>query len=470
MCERERERRGALQIGAATPCASLEHVKAHGFPADKVLGAGIIDGRNVWADTGKAPVMLQAIQAATKANIRVQARFAHLLCAWCCTACCYSPGLLGHCHLWVCDGVLLANSYCETGASCCPARGQPLCCQHGLLPFHNVDARLRLQSGCSLQHVPIDTAMESKLSPQLVAKLAFAVQKLAEIKAVATGKAPAGKGAVAENKEPTIDPKLFSRPEPYAQRRAKQFQATPNVRRPASWLLARCQCCLHSVPGNRAVVEPCAVYTRRPGCWERCLCWPTESGTSSTPRQPPCVQRRPRSANASHLHQDLSIAPLPLSPCLELPLSPPPRLELPLSPPPCMQLPAFPTTTIGSFPQTAEIRKARAELKSGRASPEEHERKMDCFISEVIGIQEGLGLDVLVHGEPERSDMCAALPHVCCVGCLSPASLVRELHTNNHACPVSSGMRTGLSRGVLAVFSVPCATISPDRAPPGGDA
>ena len=73
----------------------------------------------------------------------------------------------------------------------------------------------------------------------------------------------------------------------------------------------------------------------------------------------------------------------------------------------CLQLPAFPTTTIGSFPQTAAIRRARAARKAGKISNEEHDRLMDCFISEIVGVQEGLGLDVLVHGEPERSDMCA---------------------------------------------------------------
>jgi methionine synthase II (cobalamin-independent) len=81
---------------------------------------------------------------------------------------------------------------------------------------------------------------------------------------------------------------------------------------------------------------------------------------------------------------------------------------------PMLQIPAFPTTTIGSFPQTAAIRKARADLKAGRASAAEHERLMDCFISEVIGVQEGLGIDVLVHGEPERSDMCAPTRWCCC--------------------------------------------------------
>jgi 5-methyltetrahydropteroyltriglutamate--homocysteine methyltransferase len=71
-----------------------------------------------------------------------------------------------------------------------------------------------------------------------------------------------------------------------------------------------------------------------------------------------------------------------------------------------MQIPAYPTTTIGSFPQTKEIRKTRADFKAGRISAEEHDRLMDQFIAHTIGVQEGIDLDVLVHGEPERSDMC----------------------------------------------------------------
>jgi hypothetical protein len=73
-----------------------------------------------------------------------------------------------------------------------------------------------------------------------------------------------------------------------------------------------------------------------------------------------------------------------------------------------VQLPPYPTTTIGSFPQTAAIRKARADRKAGRISTEAYDRLMDGFISQVVGVQEGLGIDVLVHGEPERSDMCVA--------------------------------------------------------------
>ncbi len=67
--------------------------------------------------------------------------------------------------------------------------------------------------------------------------------------------------------------------------------------------------------------------------------------------------------------------------------------------------PILPTTTIGSFPQTAEIRKARASLNKGEISYEKYESFMQESIIECIKIQEELDLDVLVHGEPERNDM-----------------------------------------------------------------
>ena len=68
-------------------------------------------------------------------------------------------------------------------------------------------------------------------------------------------------------------------------------------------------------------------------------------------------------------------------------------------------LPAFPTTTIGSFPQTADIRAARADYKKGRLSTAQYHTKMRAEIRHVVQLQEALGLDVLVHGEAERNDM-----------------------------------------------------------------
>jgi 5-methyltetrahydropteroyltriglutamate--homocysteine methyltransferase len=68
-------------------------------------------------------------------------------------------------------------------------------------------------------------------------------------------------------------------------------------------------------------------------------------------------------------------------------------------------LPLFPTTTIGSFPQTPEVRQARADHRLGKIDTEEYETKMRAEIEQVIRLQDDLDLDVLVHGEPERNDM-----------------------------------------------------------------
>lgn len=69
------------------------------------------------------------------------------------------------------------------------------------------------------------------------------------------------------------------------------------------------------------------------------------------------------------------------------------------------QLPLLPTTTIGSFPQTKEIRALRVEVKSGRLSQQEYEKHIKTQIAQTVQLQETLGLDVLVHGESERNDM-----------------------------------------------------------------
>ncbi len=68
-------------------------------------------------------------------------------------------------------------------------------------------------------------------------------------------------------------------------------------------------------------------------------------------------------------------------------------------------LPSLPTTTIGSFPQTAEIRKARAALSRGEISEAQYNDAMKAEIRAVVELQEEIGLDVIVHGEPERNDM-----------------------------------------------------------------
>ncbi len=70
-----------------------------------------------------------------------------------------------------------------------------------------------------------------------------------------------------------------------------------------------------------------------------------------------------------------------------------------------LQLPLLPTTTIGSFPQTADIRQARAAYKRGELSAMDYLQRMRDEIALVVRKQEELGLDVLVHGEAERNDM-----------------------------------------------------------------
>ena len=70
-----------------------------------------------------------------------------------------------------------------------------------------------------------------------------------------------------------------------------------------------------------------------------------------------------------------------------------------------LDLPPLPTTTIGSYPQTGQIRIARAALRRGEIDETEYRVRMRAEIADVVALQEELGLDVLVHGEPERNDM-----------------------------------------------------------------
>ncbi|ANY07165.1 5-methyltetrahydropteroyltriglutamate--homocysteine S-methyltransferase [Pseudonocardia sp. HH130630-07] len=70
-----------------------------------------------------------------------------------------------------------------------------------------------------------------------------------------------------------------------------------------------------------------------------------------------------------------------------------------------LDLPEVPTTTIGSFPQTGQIRRDRAAHRSGGITDDEYAARMRAEIERVVRLQERIGLDVLVHGEPERNDM-----------------------------------------------------------------
>jgi 5-methyltetrahydropteroyltriglutamate--homocysteine methyltransferase len=70
-----------------------------------------------------------------------------------------------------------------------------------------------------------------------------------------------------------------------------------------------------------------------------------------------------------------------------------------------LNLPPLPTTSIGSFPQTTEIRTARAAFGKGELTEEQYDEEMKAEIRRVVELQEKIGFDVLVHGEPERNDM-----------------------------------------------------------------
>jgi 5-methyltetrahydropteroyltriglutamate--homocysteine methyltransferase len=70
-----------------------------------------------------------------------------------------------------------------------------------------------------------------------------------------------------------------------------------------------------------------------------------------------------------------------------------------------VKLPPLPTTTIGSFPQTKAVRQLRVKYKKGELSPAEYQAAIDAHIADCIKLQEDIGLDVLVHGEFERTDM-----------------------------------------------------------------
>lgn len=70
-----------------------------------------------------------------------------------------------------------------------------------------------------------------------------------------------------------------------------------------------------------------------------------------------------------------------------------------------LNLPLFPSTTIGSFPQTKDIRINRNKFTKGEITAEEYEKFIEKEIQDVVKFQDEVGLDVYVHGEPERNDM-----------------------------------------------------------------
>lgn len=178
--------------------------------------------------------------------------------------------------------------------------------------------RLWVAPSCSLLHVPVDLANERKLDEEIRSWLAFAVQKLDEVRVLAAALAQ-GRGAV--------ETELAANRAAIASRRASHRVNNPAV---------------------KAAVAAIAPEMGR--------------------RQSPFAQRAVKQAAR-------------------------------------LNLPRFPTTTIGSFPQTSEIRQARSQFKAGTIDAAAYTEAMRREIARSVVEQEGLGLDVLVHGEAERNDM-----------------------------------------------------------------
>lgn len=178
--------------------------------------------------------------------------------------------------------------------------------------------RVDVAASCSLLHVPLDTAAERDIEPQILRWLAFARQKTAEVVTLAKGLAHGTDAITGE---------LAANRADLAARANSPITHDPAVRARAA-----------------AVTDTDA---------RRCQ---------------PYAERA--AAQRAHLG-----------------------------------LPLLPTTTIGSFPQTTELRTARADLRAGRIDTAAYEERIKTEIQEVISFQDKAGLDVLVHGEPERNDM-----------------------------------------------------------------
>jgi 5-methyltetrahydropteroyltriglutamate--homocysteine methyltransferase len=177
---------------------------------------------------------------------------------------------------------------------------------------------LWLAPSCSLLHVPVDLASEHKLHPEVKSWLAYALQKLEELKVLAQ--------AINGGRDSVQQALAANRADIAARRNS------PHVNKPA-------------VKAALAQLDE-----------------------SLGRRQHPYAERAPRQAAL-------------------------------------LNLPAYPTTTIGSFPQTAAIRHARSQFKAGQLDTGRYHAAMKLEIARSVREQEALGLDVLVHGEAERNDM-----------------------------------------------------------------
>ena len=203
------------------------------------------------------------------------------------------------------------------------------------------DNSLWLAPSCSLLHVPFSLANETALDPEMRSWLAFASEKLAEL-ALLKGALDGSASSDASDANPGSDNSNSS-----ASSATSATSADPLAPSRAALASRRHSARVH----NPAVARRLAALA------------------------PDADRRRSPFAQRQALQQAR------------------------------FQLPAYPTTTIGSFPQTAAIRAARAAFKRGELDAESYAARMRAEIDDAVARQEALGLDVLVHGEAERNDM-----------------------------------------------------------------
>ncbi|WP_285420455.1 5-methyltetrahydropteroyltriglutamate--homocysteine S-methyltransferase [Pseudomonas sp. efr-133-TYG-5] len=161
----------------------------------------------------------------------------------------------------------------------------------------------------------------------------------------------------------------------------REDQLDPELK---SWLAFAVQKCGEIAVLRDALNDPQAPHVRAALAASQAV---TQSRAQSPRIHKPEVQARVAAINASHSQRHSPFAKRSVAQRARL------------------RLPTFPTTTIGSFPQTAAIRLARQAFRQGKLSASDYTDAMHSEIRHAVEVQERLGLDVLVHGEAERNDM-----------------------------------------------------------------
>ena len=229
--------------------------------------------------------------------------------------------------------------------------------------------RLWLAPSCSLLHVPVDLASEAdegaSLDAEIRSWLAFAVQKLDELRVLAR--------ALNEGRD-AVKAELDANRAALASRRRSPRVTDPAVQAAVKALDGAIASTARGASGGAG--DATGSVSARQGHASAAVGVDIDRGAAAGTDG----GRRPDQRLSPHAVRAKKQAAL-------------------------LNLPAWPTTTIGSFPQTAEIRLARREHKAGRLDAAGYEAAMKEEIARCVREQEALDLDVLVHGEPERNDM-----------------------------------------------------------------